>query len=73
MKRIAAALIAIVVTGCGCGSAAQGAPPTVTVAHACKSDQDRCLAAGMDAYISKPGNPQELIEMVERIGECESG
>jgi len=37
-------------------------------AHARKSDQDRCLAAGMDDYLSKPIHLKELIEKVERLG-----
>ncbi|HVP48961.1 MAG TPA: response regulator [Bryobacteraceae bacterium] len=37
-------------------------------AHALKSDQDRCLAAGMDDYLSKPIHLKELIEKVEQTG-----
>ena len=36
-------------------------------AHAVQGDQARCLAAGMDAYIAKPIQPDELTEMVEGI------
>jgi two-component system sensor histidine kinase/response regulator len=35
-------------------------------AHAMKGDEARCLAAGMDAYLSKPIQPDELFELVER-------
>jgi signal transduction histidine kinase/DNA-binding response OmpR family regulator len=37
-------------------------------AHAQKSDQDRCLAAGMDDYLSKPIHLKELIEKIEQPG-----
>jgi PAS domain S-box-containing protein len=43
-------------------------PIIATTAHATKSDRERCLAAGMDAYISKPIRREELIELVEQLG-----
>jgi PAS domain S-box-containing protein len=35
-------------------------------AHALKSDRERCLVGGMDAYLSKPIRPQTLDEVSER-------
>jgi two-component system sensor histidine kinase/response regulator len=40
-------------------------PIVAMTAHAMKDDQDRCLAAGMDGYLSKPIRVQELLAMVE--------
>jgi PAS domain S-box-containing protein len=42
-------------------------PIIAMTAYAMKGDQDRCLEAGMDSYLSKPINAQELIQLVESL------
>jgi PAS domain S-box-containing protein len=42
-------------------------PIIAMTAHALKGDQEQCLSAGMDAYISKPINAQKLIALVEQL------
>jgi signal transduction histidine kinase/AmiR/NasT family two-component response regulator len=42
-------------------------PIIAMTGYAMKGDRQRCLDAGMDAYISKPIRSQELYEIVERF------
>jgi len=40
-------------------------PIVALTAHSMKGDRDRCLAAGMDTYVTKPFDVVRLIEVVE--------
>jgi two-component system, sensor histidine kinase and response regulator len=42
-------------------------PIIALTAHAMKGDQDRCLAAGMDGYVSKPISAQTLSAAISRV------
>jgi PAS domain S-box-containing protein len=42
-------------------------PVVAMTAHAMKGDRERCLAAGMDAYVSKPLRIQELLDVLGSV------
>ena len=42
-------------------------PIIAMTAHALKGDQERCISAGMDAYVSKPIRTSELFSTIERL------
>jgi signal transduction histidine kinase/ActR/RegA family two-component response regulator/streptogramin lyase len=42
-------------------------PVVAMTAHAMQGDKERCLAAGMDGYVSKPLNIKELLTVVQAV------
>jgi two-component system sensor histidine kinase/response regulator len=47
-------------------------PPRIVVvavtAHAMQGDREKCIASGMDDYLSKPVRPKDVRDMIERWG-----
>jgi len=44
-------------------------PVIAMTAHTMKGDRERCLAAGMDGYVSKPIQIKELLQTLEKVAE----
>ncbi len=42
-------------------------PIVAMTAHAMNGDRERCLQAGMNAYISKPVQPAHLVSVIEKL------
>ena len=48
-------------------------PIIALTAHALKEDRERCISAGMDAYVTKPIRPAELFGVIQKVLEPSTG
>lgn len=48
-------------------------PILAVTAYAMKEDQERCLAAGVDGYLSKPVTPEKMLQAVQALQKHASG
>jgi CheY-like chemotaxis protein len=46
-------------------------PIIAMTANAMKGDREKCLASGMDDYISKPVNPKKILEKIIQWGKVD--
>ncbi|MEA3106118.1 MAG: two-component system, sensor histidine kinase and response regulator [Gammaproteobacteria bacterium] len=49
------------------GARNPGVPVIAMTAHALSSDRERCLAAGMDGYVTKPIDPKRLLAVLQGV------
>ena len=47
--------------------AAQRTPIVAMTAYALQGDREKCLSAGMDAYLPKPARPSEILALLEKL------